>query len=91
MTLTLSQLRQKFPALDLSGSETGKWIVVYCAWSNGVQGRGERFDSYFTAHAECVRSCGCICRGTQFHQLLEISEAPAMVAPRRGRALGWGE
>jgi hypothetical protein len=90
MTLTIAQLRQKFPALELQ-SDSGRWVVIYCAWTNGVQGRGERFDSYYTAHAQCGKSCGCACYGAHNHQLLEISEAPAMVGPRRGRAIGWGE
>jgi hypothetical protein len=87
MTLTLAQLRQKFPALDISG-ESGRWVIVYCSWSNGVEGRGERFDSYYTAHKMCLSSCGASCRGTGNHQLLEISE-PIAVPARRNFAVGY--
>jgi len=86
---TMQQLREKYPRIDLGGSDAGKWIVMFCSYGAGIE-RGERFDSYWTAQNAYRLSCGCACCGPKYHQLLEIAPAPATFKPTgRVRELGW--
>lgn len=86
---TISALRKQFPALEITGSETGRWVVLYCRSMSGVMITAERFESYWKARDGQSRSCGAHCYGVKNHCLLEIGEAPAMAGPRRMKSLGW--
>jgi hypothetical protein len=87
MATTIEQLRKQFPALEIQGSETGRFVILYCRNMVGQIVYGERFDSYFKAREAQNSSCGAVCRKS--HCFLEISEGPQI--PRRFRELGWDD
>jgi hypothetical protein len=67
-------LRQH-PGAHISGSETGKWLVVWCSFG-GVHGpvaRAQRFDSYLAAQIACTDDCGVACHGVRNHSIVELA------------------
>jgi len=81
--MTISQIQRRYPDLEITGSETGRWLIIFC---NHIP--AERFDSHHEAGEALRRRCGVMCRWK--HSIIEISEAPAM-ARRIGAGVGWDD
>jgi hypothetical protein len=77
MATTITQFRRDNPGCYIGGSETGKWIVVWCPYGGTNAGRAQRFDSYFDAQAASAEDCGRSCRGAKTHSIVELAVGSA--------------
>jgi hypothetical protein len=81
MSMTIEQIQRRYTDLEITGSETGRWIVIFCPHI-----AAERFDKHYDAGEALRRRCGQLCCWK--HQIVEITEQPAM-QPRRNFAVGY--
>jgi hypothetical protein len=81
--MTIEQIQRRYPDLEIQGSDSGRWIVIFCPHIPA-----ERFDNHYQAGEALRRRCGVMCSWK--HNIVEISESPAMMQPR-SRQLGWDD